>query len=788
MSSNANMLTAAKRAAVERNTRIVRQVATVGELDPAIGGLSELVAAALLATAAEMRQKGEDLKAARRKGHVSTKAALDFAAGELGEVAESLALDGVDEALAAIRGASEVAGVGVSIKTDGLLGPDEGDIKLPPPPPDKASGYVEQGLSDRVEILTDGQVLINGLAPLMPVGSSSSGSGAYFCANDHMHPSATDAIDRGCVAPAEAVAALIDGLGPEVWPTLDDWVKAQPMGQPIALVDFWAAMREAWPMCGLDGCPLASHDHPAGVMSCTADRPVGFVDCHCGASGRWPHMIGSAACVNEHPDKLGLSDLMAACKCSRTAREYCASPKCQGGADVPKEITVLVDKQQMMTDAVDALTGVTRDLWHAEHGPSQRTSAEPFAPDLPPKPVPPFADACGALPEDGTVADACVQKAGHAEREWAKDPDAKVRHVSSGGRRIWHVEPAGRIVRDQKEVAPVIPESPTPIFKFAGESSGRATVAGAPSFAMAGAAPTAKVVETFAHPAAPLRLPVLSRQQVMPTRMTWSRIEALADCGMKYRLQNIDTRLPGAFEVVDRPSWALVGGRAFDEMVNEVCAGVPTTYDPGAAFVALLILEIDKQTKTAHEDFNMPVSWNAGSKREDEFWWRREGRRMAQDYYAWHVGRVRDGWALLRGQQDVETELAGKPAFGRLDQLWLSPVGPGQHVEIVDVKSGSSPANPAQLGYYGTLIRRGGMRGFGDLGGLDITLAAYDARKAVIVPHGTMSPALEEIAEFQAAEAWAQLEAQRFPVNTTRGFGGCKSCPVRASCAVGRTR
>jgi hypothetical protein len=696
--SNATMLSAAKRAAVERNTRIVQQVSTVGGFDPQIGGLTELIASALLATAAELRAKGEEMKAARRKGHVSTKAALDFAAGELGEVAESLALDGVDDAaMAAIRGASEIAGVGVSMNLDGVgeilatvlnpdvgdgppfthtmsaasfIGPDEGDIKLPPPPPP---------------------------------------------------PKISDAA---------------------TWPTLADWSAANVAGGRLTtLGDYWAAMRAAWPTCGLDHCSMAADDHPAGVMTCVADRPVGFVDCHCGASGKWPHMIGEAACVNEHPDKLKLV-----------------------------EGPTLAEAMAMGPAGIAGLRPSEREHLAKLSGFDTRPV------------VPPFADACGELPPDGAEADACVQKAGHAEREWAKDPDAKVRHVSTGGRRIWHVEPAGRVVRDQKEIT-----VSTPMFKFAGAPA----APGTPVFAMAGAAPVVAVSEVFAHPAAPLRLPVLSRDVVMPKRMTWSRIESLADCAMKYRLQNVDPKIagPDSPELVERPSWALVGGRAFDEMVNEVCAGVPATYDPGAAFVALLILEMGKQSKAAHQDYTSPTSWNAGSKREDEAWWRREGRRMAQDYYAWHLGRVRDGWTLLKGQQDVETELAGKPAFGRLDQLWLSPAGPGQHVEIVDCKSGSSPANPAQLGYYGTLIRRSGANGSALLRfDLDITLAAYDARKAVIVPHGMMSPALEEIAEFQAAEAWAQLEAQRFPANTTRGFGGCKSCPVRASCLIGRTR
>lgn len=446
----------------------------------------------------------------------------------------------------------------------------------------------------------------------------------------------------------------------------------------------------------------------------------------------------------------------------------------------------------------------------------------PHVPTIPAQPMP----KCGALPPYGPPAHGpCVKRAGHVERERAENPTVVVQHVSEGAKDLWaepsevpsapesgsarpswlpsNTEITEEIAKMTNPHPSTPPTGPPPMPRLvavqphpeAWTAAVRQAATENPAYALAapggmearypdGMPMMPALTKLSVGPSGP-SVPVVVSPFVLPTgalalpsAMSWSREEELGSCGLKYRIK----RESGDGQP-EQPSWWLIGGSAVDAIVNEICRGVKVDYDPAQAFRDELAAEIARR-EVANPDW--PIgSWKAADKgRQDGAWWREHGAVMCQNYYAWHIKREEDGWMVAGVQLSLEGSfIAGRPFLGYVDQVWIHQAT--RTLEIVDTKSGGTPANVNQLRHYAVALAS-----FPNHAELlrtsTVRLATYDARNATLKQLGDGNPERHRpLVEFMVTSAWRQLEMEHFPANTNSGYGGCGSCAVRRACPVG---
>lgn len=267
-----------------------------------------------------------------------------------------------------------------------------------------------------------------------------------------------------------------------------------------------------------------------------------------------------------------------------------------------------------------------------------------------------------------------------------------------------------------------------------------------------------------------------------------SSIEAMAGCGMKYRLKYHEN-------APELPAWWLVGGKAFHRVVEQVehdaARGTTTTEaTAGEAWEGAFAHEIE-QTELATGVLRQHWKAAKGTKTsgpENEQWWAENGKAMSVRYLIGRRALVEDGWELLRnGAGDLALELefrfplgfAGRPIRGFIDSVWINRAK--QMVLVVDDKSGARPAESNfQLETYGaavaTLLRGSDMATWPVLG------TYYNARKgeySARIKIDTLAAA--RIADARSAMTW---QAERAGVFMPRVTNMCKGCGVAASCPV----
>lgn len=220
---------------------------------------------------------------------------------------------------------------------------------------------------------------------------------------------------------------------------------------------------------------------------------------------------------------------------------------------------------------------------------------------------------------------------------------------------------------------------------------------------------------------APLTAPGEPRE-----RLSVSAINAMEDCGLKYRFTYRD-QLP------QTPAWWNVGGTALHKTIEEIerdAAGALDIENGGGLaavdfwasgnlldqqkaaegmFTRLFEQETDRQETASGV---AKRSWRAADKsREDGAWWLSNGGDMARAYVAQRQAWLED-WQLVRTlggptAQELEfTHVFGDVALkGFIDDLWQNRSDP-RRVMVRDTKAGKRPPeSDFQLEVYGEVVR-----------------------------------------------------------------------------------
>lgn len=231
-------------------------------------------------------------------------------------------------------------------------------------------------------------------------------------------------------------------------------------------------------------------------------------------------------------------------------------------------------------------------------------------------------------------------------------------------------------------------------------------------------------------------LPVIAAQLEPRTQLSHSFVETYENCSLKSMLQRASRHgLVGP----SRPSWSLIGGRAFHAAVEEIerdaiahpgrvpvssrsiTANDSAVVDVDGVWNNALdasVLEAAEEVKgSVYVDMN---TWHASQGGKEGYdWWRVEGALMLHRYLEFHDAAWRSTRTMLRllpleGVAPVpviEHEFVASIAAdagsgtsalttkGFIDAVWLSPEA--RTLDIVDWKTGSRrPTSTFQLGEY----------------------------------------------------------------------------------------
>lgn len=268
-----------------------------------------------------------------------------------------------------------------------------------------------------------------------------------------------------------------------------------------------------------------------------------------------------------------------------------------------------------------------------------------------------------------------------------------------------------------------------------------------------------------------------------PDHTSVSQANLAAECPMKWWL----SKRRGASE---RPSWALVGGKALHSCIewietNPWSAEAPPVHTLWSRFFS----EAIHQTQTENPDWPIET-WHASNKgKEGPDFWNLDGPEMVHRFIAWSAQWRADGWELLKtadGRPVVELEfltwIGGGPVKGFIDSAWYHP---GKNaIVIIDWKSGSTkPADHFQQATYRHALEP-------LLGAWQVPPiwagAFWDART------GQLGAPVDLDVRHPRAEVELRLSGPRridaaglYMPNVNTGYGGCNSCSLKRSCPVG---
>lgn len=309
----------------------------------------------------------------------------------------------------------------------------------------------------------------------------------------------------------------------------------------------------------------------------------------------------------------------------------------------------------------------------------------------------------------------------------------------------------------------------------------------------------------------------------LPVHVSHSQIGTFSECALKGLLTRSET-----LGVEQLPQWANVGGTAvhlaverFELMCHsarQVRATVVEQLKAGGGAAGWWASAFgDTVSDVTEANPHAPMeTWRASKQgREGYTWWLVEGEGMFQRYVTARMAELEAPWrSPLTMQREGEAiaspmfehefvmDVEGVPFKGVIDQAWriMLPThnrGDGSgptvgDIVIDDIKSGSTPSDPAQLREYaawlgmsGALGRQGGRiwGRFIDVRGGEIASAPF------ILLHDSNDPAA-------AGAAWDELA---FKVEHTDGIkrsgsfmprknNYCVACPVKHACPIMATK
>lgn len=291
-----------------------------------------------------------------------------------------------------------------------------------------------------------------------------------------------------------------------------------------------------------------------------------------------------------------------------------------------------------------------------------------------------------------------------------------------------------------------------------------------------------------APPPAWTNLPEVPVYQLTDDPATWlpspdhssvSQANLAGECQMKWWL----SKRRGA---PDRPSCALVGGKAFHECVRDIeTSGVDWSQNVDELWKINFTAAIE-ETQAENPLFPQDT-WHASNKgKEGMAWWNMDGPEMVHRYLQWAANFRAQGWELLRtqdGKQVVELEflawLGGGPVKGFIDSAWYHA---GKNlIVIIDWKSGSTK----QADYFQQATYRHALEPRVDIAATWAG-AFWDARS------GQLGPMVNLDERHPKYEVELRLSGPRridaaglYMPNVNTGYGGCNSCSLKRSCPVG---
>ncbi len=257
---------------------------------------------------------------------------------------------------------------------------------------------------------------------------------------------------------------------------------------------------------------------------------------------------------------------------------------------------------------------------------------------------------------------------------------------------------------------------------------------------------------------------------LLPPHVSFSQLNTVADCGVKFRLQRVE-QLPQV------PQWANVGGTTFHAAVEDYESG---GRDEWETYLDREIVSTENVSGMTRDAFRASQQG-----KENYDWWRVEGALMLQRYVAWRQG-AGAGQQVLLGpnvapmlEWETVYDVDGVPFKTILDSVWTDSaqggMAQGRTAIIRDWKTGSMTPDDRQLCTQAWGLRKAGWQG-------PILVQFFDARKGVFSePFDPFERMGWDDVRYFVLSGDAQ---RRVPILPARPSDFCGGCPVAYACPI----
>lgn len=182
----------------------------------------------------------------------------------------------------------------------------------------------------------------------------------------------------------------------------------------------------------------------------------------------------------------------------------------------------------------------------------------------------------------------------------------------------------------------------------------------------------------------------------LPSRLSFSSLSTLAECGEKWRL----TR---GFKLEEHTYWATIGGSAVHdcaEQLIKLAIGEDAKLVPfEEAFAKYEAeetargIEIKASGKMLKE-----LGINGGPNKKDRDWWLHYGPQFVAAFAEWMRAKTElEGWTVLAAEHPFEVTLADEKVVGKIDLVMVDDAG---MIRIIDLKTGAETPGKVQLATY----------------------------------------------------------------------------------------